>query len=77
VRPKRSDTDVMLSALTVLQQDGTNGAPMANDDKVTKAEFVWLMVQLAELDREKFREIRSKGWDSVQSAPAEKSVRPN
>lgn len=36
-----------------------------DDDKVSKAEFVWLMVQLAAADRDKFREMRAQGWDSA------------
>jgi len=41
---------------------------MTNEEKVTKAEFVWLMVQLAEADRAKYRELRKKGWAVVAQA---------
>lgn len=49
------------------------------DDKVSKAEFVWLMVRLAETDREKYRELRAMGWDFVeQNGPVpQKSELPN
>lgn len=50
-----------------------------DDDKVTKAEFVWLMVQLAAADRDKFRELRAQGWDSAAEAGSDvvKSELPN
>jgi DNA polymerase IIIc chi subunit len=50
-----------------------------DDGKVTKAEFVWAMVKLAETNREKYRELREKGWDLAAasgSAPT-KSESPN
>lgn len=49
------------------------------DEKVSKAEFVWLMVQLAEADREKYREIRAQGWALVEQFGhlAQKSEFPN
>lgn len=40
----------------------------SNDDRpVTKAEFVWLMVQVAEIDREKYRELRARGWSHARA----------
>jgi hypothetical protein len=49
------------------------------DDKVTKAEFVWLMIQLAEADRAKFRELRELGWREAIEAGSvlPKSDSPN
>lgn len=49
------------------------------DDRVTKAEFVSLMVQLAAADRDKFRELRALGWDSAAEAGSavRKSEYPN
>ncbi len=37
---------------------------MANDDgrRVTKADFVWAMVRLAQVDREAYRVLRERGW---------------
>jgi hypothetical protein len=54
---------------------------MKNDDgkPVTKTEFVWLMVQLAETDRAKYRELRDRGWDSAAETGSDlaKSELPN
>jgi len=41
---------------------------MTNDDKVSKAEFVWLMVQLAEANRAEFRKLREHGWNQAAEA---------
>lgn len=43
---------------------------MANrngDDEVTKAEFVWLMTQLGYTDREAYRRLRERGWNSAEA----------
>ncbi|MGE0206109.1 MAG: hypothetical protein AB7E70_19635 [Hyphomicrobiaceae bacterium] len=55
-------------------RDGDDG-----DEKVSKAEFVWLMVQLAEADRDKYRELRAQGWDLVErtGGAQRKSELPN
>ena len=39
-----------------------------DEEPASKAEFVWLMLQLAMMDREVYREERSKGWNSVAAA---------
>lgn len=31
-------------------------------EKVSKVEFVWVMSLLAKHDREKYRELRARGW---------------
>lgn len=33
-----------------------------SNEPVSKVEFVWLMVQLAESDREMYRLMRERGW---------------
>lgn len=34
-------------------------------DHASKAEFMWLMVELGQLDRVRYREVREHGWQSV------------
>jgi hypothetical protein len=53
--------------------------PMRDDDRVTKVEFVSLMVQLAAADRDAFRKLREQGWTEVAEAGSTpgKSELPN
>jgi hypothetical protein len=53
-----------------MQDDGRRG--------VSKAEFVWVMSMLAKHDREKYRELRARGWEAVARAGiSPKSENPN
>jgi hypothetical protein len=38
---------------------------MKSDDRASKAEFVWLMLEVARLDRETYRRIRADGWEKA------------
>ena len=39
---------------------------MSDDDvPASKAEFVWLMVEMADRDRPRYRELREDGWQKV------------
>lgn len=42
--------------------------------RVSKAEFVWLMISLARVDRERYRELRDFGW--LNAGPLESDI-PN
>lgn len=35
------------------------------DKRVSKAEFVWLLTLLAQLDRPRYRELRARGWNNA------------
>jgi hypothetical protein len=34
--------------------------------RVSKTEFVWLMILLAAVDRERYRELRARGWSEAR-----------
>lgn len=37
------------------------------DGSVSKTEFVWLMTQLAAKDRDAYRKLRERGWNSAEA----------
>ena len=39
--------------------------------RVSKTEFVWLMILLAMVDRERYRELRAQGWAEARPLESE------
>jgi hypothetical protein len=44
---------------------------------ISKADFVWLMVELGRVNRAAFRDVRAQGWQAVARSAARKSDNPN